>query len=149
MSTTPCLPPLLEQALEAYKTTFRRPELPEWDRGELLALFPDLLIGNATKTWRDSWPFGDRAGVYFVFGREMKLLYIGKASMNNCMGARLSHWFWGDCHSECKVHGKWSEDPFFVQSLAMPAGLEFEAPALEEFLIREINPPDNTAGRKG
>lgn len=148
MSTTPCLPPLVEQALEAYKTTFRRPGLAEWDRGELLALFPDLLIGNATKTWRDSWPFGDRAGVYFVFGREMKLLYIGKASMNSCMGARLSSWFWGDCDSECKVQGKWSEGPFFVQTLAMPAGLEFEAPALEEYLIREINPPDNTAGRK-
>lgn len=148
MTSKPRPPPLLEDALSTYKAEFRKPELADWELGELLALFPKELIGGATKTWTDPWPLGDRAGVYFVFGREMNLLYVGKASMNSCLGARLSSWFCGSCESNCKVQGTWTERPYFVQCLAMPPGLTFEAPALEEWLIGRLNPPDNTAGRQ-
>lgn len=148
MSAPPCLEPPIEEALQQYRNQFRRLNLPEWERGELLALFPDKSLGKATKTWKDPWPFGDRAGVYFVFDRDMKLLYIGKASMNSCMGARLSSWFYGPVTGTCSVQGQWSNEPFFVQTLAMPENMRFEAPALEEYLIDCLHPPENTAGRK-
>lgn len=146
MIPTP-FPDIIEAALQRYKASFRKDGLPDWERGELLALFPDEFQGQATRTWHDSWPFGNRAGVYFVFGERMQLLYIGKASMNSCMGARLSNWFWGPSEGTCNVSGTWSVTPRFVQTLAMPLAMPFEAPALEEFLIGVFNPPDNVAGR--
>ena len=149
MNQPPRLEPPIEEALQQFRDEYRRPTLPDWERGALLALFSENPPRRAAKTWADPWPFGDRTGVYFVFNRDMKLLYIGKASMYSCMGARLSSWFYGPSSGTCSVQGKWSDEPFFVQTLAMPPGMAFEAPALEEFLISRLSPPDNTAGRKG
>lgn len=138
------------EALNHYKAHFRRDGLLPLEFSGLQALFPELESApEVTSKWPEAWPFGSRQGVYFVFGSQIRLLYIGKASMRHPVGARLSCWFKYDRPgSGCKVvHSGWSELPRFVAVLAVPDGMAFEAPALEEFLIERLSPPDNVNGR--
>ena len=48
------------------------------------------------------WPNADRPGVYFIFGQNMELLYVGKASW---LGRRL-----GDYFKWLAGRGKWVQD---------------------------------------
>jgi len=41
----------------------------------------------------------------------------------------------------------WSDPPKYVVSIAVPDQLPFEAPALEEYLIAALKPPDNRNAR--
>jgi len=136
------------KAIDSYKVKFRRPELPDLEFSKLLALFPeDYGLNGATLTWIDPWPNGERQGVYFVFGQALKLLYIGKASMRRGIGSRLAQWFQFAPDRGCKVvHPGWSEMPRFIATLAVPVGMGFEAPAIEEYLITQLLPPDNGVG---
>ena len=136
-------------ALDYYKGHFRRENLPPFELSGLQALFPTLESApEVTSKWPEAWPFGWRQGVYFIFGSQVRLLYIGKASMRHQIGARLSTYFrYAQPDRSCKVvHAGWSEQPRFIATLAVPAGMAFEAPALEEFLIERLSPPDNMNG---
>ena len=139
------------EVLNHYKAHFRRESLPPLKPiSGLYALFPELESApEVTAKWPDAWPDGGFQGVYFVFGTQLRLLYIGKASMRHQIGARLSFWFkYARPDRSCKVvHTGWSEQPRFVATLAVPDGMAFEAPALEEFLIERLSPPDNVNGR--
>ena len=138
------------EAINYYKTHFRRESLPPLEFSGLQALFPELeLVAEVTSRWPEAWPFGWRRGVYFIFGTQIRLLYIGKASMGHPVGARLSSYFqYARPAKSCTVvHAGWSEQPRFVAALAVPEGMSFEAPALEEFLIERLSPPDNVNGR--
>jgi hypothetical protein len=44
-------------------------------------------------------------------------------------------------------HSGWSQPPRFFYAVAVPEQMPFEAPALEEFLIGRLQPPDNSVGR--
>ncbi len=135
-----------------YKEHFRRQDLLEplaQIRG-LYALFPELETAKeVTANWPATWPSGSDKGVYFIFGTQVRLLYIGKASMSANISSRLSHWFkYAKPGNGCRVvHSGWSEQPRFVATLPVPKGMPFEAPALEEFLIEWLSPPDNLNGR--
>jgi hypothetical protein len=138
------------EALNHYKSHFRRDGLVPLEFSGLQALFPELESApEVTSKWPEAWPFGNRQGVYFVFGSQARLLYIGKASMRHPVGARLSSWFqYAKPSGGCKVvHNGWSEPPRFIAVIAVPEGMAFEAPALEEFLIERLSPPDNVKGR--
>jgi hypothetical protein len=138
------------EALNHYKTHFRRENLPEFEFSGLQALFPELeLAPEVTSKWPEAWPHGWCQGVYFIFGSQVRLLYIGKASMRHPIGGRLSCYFqYARPGNGCRVvHAGWSEPPRFVAALAVPKGMAFEAPALEEFLIERLSPPDNVKGR--
>jgi excinuclease UvrABC nuclease subunit len=118
--------------------------------GDLYALFPDeeitLEVGHR---WPGLWPDGGGPGIYFVFGSEGQLLCVSKASMNSSMGARLSHWFKMERPSgRCAVVHGWTERPAYIATLPIPADLTFEAPAIEEYLIGRLNPPDNGGARR-
>ena len=141
-------------ALNCYKERFRRQDLqqqyPLEQISGLYALFPDLeMAPGVTSKWPDGWPASSRKGVYFIFGTQVRLLYIGKASMSASIGSRLSHWFnYARPGNGCRVvHSGWSEQPRFVAVLPVPEGMAFEAPALEEFLIDRLSPSDNVNGR--
>jgi excinuclease UvrABC nuclease subunit len=114
-----------------------------------MALFPELeLAPEVSLKFENPWPLCMSQGVYFIFGSGVRLLYVGKASMGSCIGARLSSHFLGTGPKGCRVvNPYWSEEPRFVASLAVPEGMAYEAPALEEYLIAQLSPPDNTYGR--
>jgi hypothetical protein len=79
----------------------------------------------------------------------LNVLYVGKASMSNILAARLSSYFGYGKEKTCRVfHDNWKNKPRFVITVAVPDNLIFEAPSLEEFLIRELKPGDNMVGRQ-
>jgi excinuclease UvrABC nuclease subunit len=81
---------------------------------------------------------------------QLGVCYVGKASMGNCIGSRLSSYFGYESETDrrCKIYHRegWTEKPRYVMCVAVPEDSPFEAPALEEFLIRELAPPDNKRG---
>ncbi len=83
------------------------------------------------------------AGVYIFLTADDHVMYVGKASAGSTIEARLRSHF-SRC-GQLRVTQKkiWSQIPKRVAIIVMPKGHDFEAPALEEFLILECNPPDN------
>jgi hypothetical protein len=83
-------------ALSEYVDLYRRTDLPVFEVGAPLDLYPLRPAVVAVKpqlTWEHPWPFGDRAGVYMLYDEAIELFYIGKASMNRCLGQRLYEYF--------------------------------------------------------
>jgi hypothetical protein len=142
-------PPLTGgDALAEYVSRYRRADLPPLEVGMPLDLFPALPIPAGISpqlTWKNPWPFGDRAGVYLIYSDSFELLYIGKASMNRSLGYRLYDYFGGGPTCILKSDS-WKQAPRFVVNIAVPTEMPFEAPALEEFLIRKLNPSTNVCG---
>jgi excinuclease UvrABC nuclease subunit len=141
----------IREALEEYKEKYRKPGLPDLVLSEPYDLTPDVKDAQfACKSqWNDTWPNSTRRGVYFILSATGRLLYVGKASMDNVIGDRLSDYFETDATTKrCRiVHDAWSEAPRFVATVAVPVEMGFEAPALEEFLIEGLAPTDNVRGR--
>jgi hypothetical protein len=138
----------LKRALDDCRAKYRRSDLPDLRLSGLYSLFPDeVQTADAGHRWNDKWPHSEEAGVYFIFGGSGRLLYVGKASMNHCIGGRLSNYFGTDkATNRCRVEHEWCERPMYVATAAVPQGMKFEAPALEEYLIATLNPCDNVRG---
>ncbi|MGH7096207.1 MAG: GIY-YIG nuclease family protein [Stellaceae bacterium] len=81
-----------------------------------------------------------KPGCYALYYDDGDLLYIGKSS--NAVGFRLWNHF-----KQSKAN--WVMSVSFVQIVEVQE--PFEAPSLEEYLIRELRPPCNHRGikRKG
>ena len=132
-------------AFTKFLTRYWPSGVPAPDVAQALDLFPSQPVPagfTPQKTWKDPWPFNDRAGVYLIYSAEFDLLYVGTAQY---LGARLSGHFGSG--KDCVPRGKWSKPPRFVISIAVPEDVPFEAPALEGFLIGELGPPDNFKGK--
>lgn len=136
--------------INRFVTKFRKRSLPALEIGQLYDLSPEK--GNSKKQaklkWPDDWANSDRAGVYIFFNEDLNILYIGKASMYNSLGYRLSDYFrYNRKTKRCKIkHSNWSEPPRYVLTVAVPTDMSFEAPALEEYLITKTQPKDNDRG---
>ncbi|MBT5187763.1 MAG: hypothetical protein HOH19_14985 [Kordiimonadaceae bacterium] len=128
----------LEQMVECYCLAYRNPKL------EPLKISKIYYLENK---WNEQWPNADSAGVYAIFGKS-GLLYIGKASLKNSIGNRLADYFeqGNDGNNFAKKKHNWSDDPTYFVTIA--TRLSWEAPALEEFLILQAKPVDNTIGNK-
>lgn len=133
------------EATNEYVTRYRRSDVPPLEALGPLDLFPSQpALGDITPpfTWENPWPFGDRAGVYFVYSASFDLLYVGSSQR---LGARLSYHF--TAGHECVIWETWSQPPRYIINVAVPVDMPFEAPALELYLIRTLQPPDNTHGK--
>lgn len=135
-------------AVSEYILEHRNPNLPVLEISAPLDLFPSLPLPPGITpqfTWSDNWPFSERAGVYLVYSESFQLMYVGKSSNNQCLGKRLYRWFGsGDT---CVLSGVWPEQPRFVVTIAVSDKSPFEAPALEEYLIKKLQPLTNTIGK--
>ena len=91
---------------------------------------------------QDKWPCADDTGIYAIFSVE-KLLYIGQSS--NTIGARLGDYFKKGDDDITKLDPKhtWTSPPthFATWKIEETTSRLLE---LEKFLIRELNPCDNT-----
>jgi hypothetical protein len=136
----------VRQCLDQYQEKYRRAGLPELELRGLYALFPDDDPYDAVESrWNDEYPNADRKGVYLIFGRTGTLLYVGKASLGSSIGGRLGTHFAGT--KQCRLlSADWTERPAYVATIAVPPDMSFEAPALEEYLIRSLSPRDNRLG---
>jgi len=94
------------------------------------------------ENWRDEYiPFRSSAGCYIFFDEAGRPLYVGKATN---LGARVGSYFNSRPFGPKPGH-VWSSAPqyaFLIQVEEL-----WEAPSLEEFLINELQPADNTRGR--
>ena len=136
------------EALQEYCGKFRRADLPDLRLSGIYDLFPNEFRSSGVESsWPDKWPNSEEAGVYFIFGLGGSLLYVGKASMSDCIGGRLSNYFGADkATGQCRVRHEWSTGPRYVATLAVAQNMPFEAAALEEFLIQRLPTTDNTRG---
>jgi hypothetical protein len=135
-------------AVAEYVSRYRRTDLPPLEVGAALDLYP-ARVAPATfipqLTWEHPWPFNNRAGVYMIYDETLQLMYIGKVSMSRFFGHRLYEYFGnGDT---CTPKMEWLHPARFVINIAVPEEMPFEAPALEEFLIRKLQPPCNGTGK--
>ena len=141
----------IEEKLNKYSKTYRRDDLPELKISGLYSLFPDKNPNiTADVNWPNSYINGDKAGVYIILNQDMQVLYIGKASMSNTIGGRLNSYFaYEDDKKTCKVKSQnWKGEPCFIATVAVDDSMTFEAPALEEYLIKNFSSSliDNTIG---
>ncbi len=150
----------VETSLRKYHEEFRRPGLPELDISGIYVLTPPEEAGaplHIAGKWPDQYPNSEKRGVYIVFGEGYKLLYVGKASAKGCMHERLGKYFQynnrKDKFFRIVAPGKrsglrsWTSPPKYVVTIAVPDMMSFEAPALEEYLIPLLQPPDNINAR--
>ena len=87
------------------------------------------------------WPQGDSPGCYIFYCEKMGLLYIGKASNAGAMSHRLATYFRVRGLDRPEPRHSWPTPPHYVQTVRVHEA--FEAPSLEEFLIRELRPVAN------
>jgi len=133
------------RVIAEYEREFRNPSRPPLSVSAPYDLFPKTT--EQANAWPGSYPQAARRGVYLIGDDEMNVLYVGKASMSNTIGGRLSAYFSYAEDRGCRIkHPSWSKAPRFVVTVAVPYDAPFEAPALEEFLLGAISPPDNTRG---
>jgi len=144
----------VKKQIKTYVTNFRRNDASDLEVGDLYDLFPDRkakISGKVTAKWPDYYPYQDRRGVYIIFDDRLNLLYVGKASMGNCLGNRLAKYFgYADDRQTCRIwHEHWTKQPRYIMTVAVPIDMPFEAPALEEYLVTSLQPCDNTQGING
>ena len=92
-----------------------------------------------------SWPHADSPGVYVMLDQDLNLLYIGKASCGANIGSRLGKYF--DKTGRTRLGMEKFANVKFVSALHLPSDRAFEAPAIEEYLISQLNPPLNVVGK--
>ena len=144
----------VQEYLDKYHKLYRNTNLKLFSLSEIYDLFP--LKNNkpremASKAWPDYWPNADKRGVYLILDIDLSVIYIGKASMNNDLGSRLSDYFMYKNRGKgpCKIikEESWDIRPEFICTIPVDDDKSFEAPALEEYLIKVINPPENSNGK--
>lgn len=135
--------------LEKYMNTIRHPDLERLVVSELYDLQADGGDETSSSRWPGSYPSTGKAGVYLILDEQQHLLYVGKASWNSCLGARLNTYFKYAPDSSCRIVHNWSSQPRYVCVIAVEREFAFEAAALEEYLICRLPecPPDNTIGQ--
>jgi hypothetical protein len=83
------------------------------------------------------WPSNELPGVYIFLDSEKNITYIGKASTN--IGSRLAARFdvkWNPKKEE-------SKGCHYITTIPLPSDAYFEAPAIEEYLLKNIKTRSN------
>ncbi|MBA4149329.1 MAG: GIY-YIG nuclease family protein [Verrucomicrobia bacterium] len=132
-------------ALNDYMRRYRRDDVPCLEVSPPVDLYPSRPVPPNITPIGTNWPQNERAGVYFLYTDLLDLLYIGKSSMNQCFGRRLTAHFGSG--SVCIPKDERLQSARFVVTIAVPESMPFEAPMLEEFLIRKLQPLVNGLGK--
>jgi len=100
-------------------------------------------IYDLQQEWQTvKFPYSDDQGCYVFYSEDLKLLYIGKASLKHQLGGKIANYFRWDATGRKLVACLERLRPAcFVQTIKVNEA--FEAPSLEEFLLRELDPPAN------
>ena len=117
----------LDACVATYCATWRNPAL------EPFTVHP---VAGPTAWW--GTPESARPGCYAAYGADGDLLYVGKASWRASVGGRLAY------HDRREPRAGWRRLAAHVQLVTVSEA--FEAPSLEEFLIRELRPRHNAIG---
>ncbi len=129
----------ISELVGTYEREYRNPE-----RAKRYPFVTNRLY-DLPKEWKTtSFPDADGPGVYVFYDEDEKLSYVGKASWSNTLGNRIASYF--KSHPEQGIVPRsghsWKRMPRYVQTISVQQ--HFEAPSLEEFLISELEPVDNS-----
>jgi hypothetical protein len=127
----------VESVIKEFNKKYPRPGLePIAIKGEY-----DLAID-----WPQTYPSVKSAGVYIFLDGSDNLLYIGKASCKNTFGYRFGSYFKYGEDGKYRATHEYYANARKILPIPLPDGHEFEAGAIEEYLIRELKPPLNKQG---
>jgi len=103
---------------------------------------------DLNRQWNETLPDARDTGCYIFYDADMRLLYIGKSSLRNTLGSRVSSYFGNDPVSGGALpkHEGWTLPPAYLQTIKV--NFAYEAPSLEEYLIETLQPCNNTRGLK-
>ncbi|WP_143748219.1 GIY-YIG nuclease family protein [Burkholderia sp. JKS000303] len=128
----------VDAAITEFNRDFPRPKM-----GAIVLSLPYHIVDDFAF---GSFPNSAAAGVYLVFDREDRLLYIGKA---DGLGKRLgAHFGWNPDRTAGFVKNPKLENAHAVRTIGLPAESWFEAAAIEALLIRKLDPDLNVVGRE-
>lgn len=120
------LQPRLVAVLAEFRT-FLAPHVPPFH-------VENCSLEDGSRNPKLNWP-----GVYVMYGHGEAFKYVGVASKNNCIDKRVWTHERGECDPERLSTG--------TNIIPFEREFAFLAPALEEFLIRRLQPVANTHGR--
>jgi len=140
----------LKLSLKTYNDSYRRDNFEDLKFGELYDLFPSEEKGEEKdeNAWPSRWPNCYDAGVYAFLAPDQTVRYIGKSTNRQGMGFRLSKYCSSGLNKACVLNGDWVVKPKYIITVPARNDMRFEAAGLEEYLISELNPPENTVGKR-
>lgn len=102
-------------------------------------------------TTDEKWPNADSSGVYFMLGHlandmNRKSVYIGKASNKSSIGCRVSRHL-GNKLGLSKIYKYDDYHIEYVVTIPTSKGFKYLAPALEEYIIGNIEGSMNVVGK--
>ena len=137
----------LENLIIEYELKYRGSELKALKISELYDLSKKKSDGSDRPGWPDTYPNADYPGVYVFFNKDKEVLYVGKASFNNTLGSRISSYIrWDKAEDGCEMYHSWQQMPTYLKTIGIAVAQSFEAPAIEEFLIKMLEPIENKVG---
>lgn len=139
---------MIKEAIASYQKTHRAAvHTDSLAMSGWYALFPDEdgCMDTAFK-WPAKFPNTGKPMVYLVFDADMSLLYIGMTTSTHPTRTRLGDYFGyiSGRRSSCLIKPMsppWKARPYYVRTIPLSAN---EVPLLEAYLIRELNPPENS-----
>ncbi len=129
----------LQTALAEFNDKYRGPTVPRLELGQPY---------HIEKDYPTKWPDADSAGVYGFLDAAMNVLYIGKASLDNDIGSRIGTHLASDPSKPWGRKDILAEQAAYLITIPVPKGHRYVAPALEEWLIDQLQPPHNAIGRR-
>ncbi len=113
----------------------------QFEISSIYSLFPE----EGEYGFTESWPFLNNGGVYLILDESKNVIYVGKADK---FGSRLYDHFREDCEGGCIIREPgWKNQPRYVINIKVADDRIYENLSLEGYLIKVLDPDDNTRGR--
>ena len=117
---------------QKYNTTF--------ELGREYSLFP---TSDDEYGFKDTWPSNEHGGVYLILDDNRNVIYVGQTKY---FGQRFYTYFKDEDGTCVPVHN-WSTTPKAIITIPAPDDAQYERLSLEEYLIQNLQPSDNTLGK--
>lgn len=123
---------LIEAYNEHYNTHF--------ELHEIYKLYPT----EGEYGFTEPWPCGDNGGVYLIIDENQTVIYVGQTK---AFGRRFYQYF-AMVDDRCVLRSpNWRGNPDAIVVIPIADAVAYERLSLEEYLILNLNPIDNTLGK--